>query len=176
MHFLEWTFLYFDENCSEIYFPGSNQQYTNIGSNNGLAQVRHYLNQRWLSLMAHVCLALRLKDNMEHNICFVGTRFTCPYCDKSLYYHAFCNFSIHHYGFCTYDTNWGHIDINKTKWGMPCDYTLQCAGTPEAGETWGHWDQVPCSSWVSFDKIAICIFHQIINMKCTLMCFDKGYL
>ena len=40
MHFLEWKLLYFDENFIEISSLGSNQQYSIIGSDNGLVQVR----------------------------------------------------------------------------------------------------------------------------------------
>ena len=40
MHFREWILLYFDENFIEICSPGSNQEYSSIGSDNGLALVR----------------------------------------------------------------------------------------------------------------------------------------
>ena len=40
MYFLYWKFLYFDENFNEMRSPWSNQQYSIIGSDNGLAPVR----------------------------------------------------------------------------------------------------------------------------------------
>ena len=61
MHFHEWKLLHFDEDFTEICSPRSNQQYSIIGSDNGLAPIRrqsiifHYLNQRWLTLMTHIC-------------------------------------------------------------------------------------------------------------------------
>ena len=40
MHFLEWKFLYFDENVTEIFSPGFNQYYSSIDSDNGLVLAR----------------------------------------------------------------------------------------------------------------------------------------
>ena len=40
MDFLEWKCLSFDQDSTEICSQGSNEQYSNIGSDNGLAPAR----------------------------------------------------------------------------------------------------------------------------------------
>ena len=40
MHFLEWKCIDFDEYFTEVYSQGSNLQYSNIGSDNGLGPIR----------------------------------------------------------------------------------------------------------------------------------------
>ena len=40
MHFLEWNCINFDEVFTEVYSQESNQQYSSIGSDNGLAPAK----------------------------------------------------------------------------------------------------------------------------------------
>ena len=40
MHFLEWKYISLDEDFTDVCPKGSNQQYSSIGSDNGLAPAR----------------------------------------------------------------------------------------------------------------------------------------
>ena len=61
MHYFEWKWRNFAEDFTEICSQGLNQQYSRIGSDNGLAPTSYFLHQWWL-VYWHIYASLGLNE------------------------------------------------------------------------------------------------------------------
>ena len=114
MLFLEWKCVNFKQDFTEVSSHGSNQPYSSIGSDNGLAPVRRqaivWINDGLVSLVTHMCVTrpqcvrgISLKGNIWIGIFIFNICVVVWYTRSHKEYHI-----LHHLPLC-FDllTHWG---------------------------------------------------------------------